>query len=45
MRRKKLAAKVLAVIMAVSACISVNDSALIAMAAETAGSRPYTGVN
>ena len=38
MKRKKLAAKVLAVIMAVLACISVNDSALIAMAAETAAS-------
>ena len=34
MRRRKLAAKILAVIMAVSACVSVNDSALIAMAAE-----------
>ena len=33
MRRRKLAAKILAVIMAVSACVSVNDSALIAMAA------------
>lgn len=38
MKRKKLAAKILAVIMSVSACISVNDSALIAMAAETAAS-------